>query len=52
MKPRINRTPPLPSPSAVFLKDDVKFNRENSNSLTLIPPTDLIIYYEQTSIKR
>lgn len=40
MKPRINRTPPLPSPSAPFLKDDVKFNSENSSILTLILPSN------------
>lgn len=40
MKPRINRTPPSPSPSAPFLKDDVKFNSENSCSLTWILPTN------------
>ena len=36
MKPRINGTPPLPSPSAPFLKDDVKFSSEDSYRLLLI----------------
>lgn len=36
MKPRINRTPPLPSSSASFWKDDVKFGSENICSMLLI----------------
>lgn len=40
MKPRINRTPPLPSPSAPFFKGWCKVQLWNSCSLTLILPTN------------
>lgn len=47
MKVRIDWTPPFPSPSAPFGKDNVKFNSEKNSNLTLFSWA-AVIYDDKT----